>query len=186
MITDKQQGKRMNSNLRYTKTAIILHWLIGFAIFGMFALGWYMTDLPKNTPERAFYFNLHKSVGITILALVAFRIYWRITHRPPALLDSLSALEKKLATGGHHLLYLLMIAVPVTGIIMSSFTKFGAKWFGFVVVAGVDNHDMHELYEGIHENVGIILLVIIAVHVLGAIKHKFIDKDKTMQRMSLH
>ncbi len=175
----------MNSNLRYTKTAIILHWLIAFAIFGMFALGWYMTDLPKGTPDRAFYFNLHKSIGITILALVAFRLYWRISHKPPALLDSLSVTEKKLATGGHHLLYLLMIAMPVSGLVMSSYSKYGAKWFGILVVAGVDNHDMHEFYEGVHEAIGSVLIAIVAVHVIGALKHKFFDKDKTMERMSL-
>ena len=119
------------STQRYTKTAIILHWLIGALIVFMFLLGWYMTELPKDADKvmsfdlfdlgiaqwnvaqemspRTFYFNLHKSLGVTILALVLFRIYWRLSHRPPALLSSLKAWERKLAACGHHSLYLLMV-----------------------------------------------------------------------------
>ena len=194
---------------QYTKTAIILHWLIGIAILAMFALGWFMADIHKYQPKstafdlfdlgiytwnlasevtpRTFYFNLHKSVGITILALVAFRMFWRITHRPPALLDSMSATEKKLATGGHHLLYSLMFALPITGLVMAMNSKFeyGVKWFGISLMNGLDNKAVRESFVEVHEVVGIIMLVVIGVHVLGALKHKFIDKDGTMKRMSL-
>lgn len=136
---------------KYTKTAIILHWLIGLAILAMFGLGWYMTDLPKEGPEaiaydlfdwgiytwqlsepqspRMFYYNLHKSIGVTLLALIAFRIFWRQTHRPPALLNTLKAGEKKFVNAMHHLLYVLMFAVPVSGFIMSIYSKFGIIWF---------------------------------------------------------
>ncbi|MEO1947421.1 MAG: cytochrome b/b6 domain-containing protein, partial [Methylophilaceae bacterium] len=120
---------------RYTKTAVLLHWLIGFGIIGMLALGWFMTDLPKEAPKqmsydlfnwgiytwdlvkeespRAFYYNLHKSFGITIMGLIMLRIFWRITHKPPTLLASYKAWERKLSTGTHHLLYALMVIIPV-------------------------------------------------------------------------
>ena len=110
----------MNSTTaRYTKTAKILHWLIAIVIFGMFALGWYMSDLPKEAPKqmaydlfdwgiytwhlseeaspRTFYFNLHKSIGVTLLGLIFIRIVWRFTHKPPAILSSYQAWERKLA-----------------------------------------------------------------------------------------
>jgi cytochrome b561 len=197
----------MNSASRYTKTAVVLHWLIAIAIFGMFALGWFMSDLPKEAPKqmtydlfnwgiytwqlaeeaspRTFYFNLHKSLGVTLLALIIIRILWRVTHKGPALLTSYKAWERKLATGAHHLLYVLMIALPVSGVVMSVYSKYGIKWFGLPFIKGLDNNTMREFYVEVHEIVGIVMLVVIAVHIIGALKHKFIDKDETMKRMSL-
>ena len=197
----------IQTSTRYTKTAVVLHWLIAIFLVVMFVLGWFMADLPKEGPKqsaydlldlgiytwqlaeavtpRTFYFNLHKSLGITIFALIAIRILWRITHKPPALLTSYKAMERKVATGTHHLLYLLMVAVPLTGLIMAIYSKYGVKWFGFDLFKGLDNKGVREIFEGAHEFIGIILLVIVALHVAGALKHKFIDKDETMKRMSL-
>ena len=191
----------------YTKTAKVLHWLIAIGIFGMFALGWYMSELPKEAPKqmaydlfdlgvytwnlseeispRTFYFNLHKSIGVTIFALILIRILWRITHRPPALLASYKAWESKLASGAHHLLYLLMVALPLSGIIMAIYSKYGIKWFGIELIKGLDNKDMRELFYEAHEIIGLIILLVIIVHIIGALKHKFIDKDDTLKRMSL-
>ncbi len=191
----------------YTKTAIVLHWLIAIFIALMFVLGWYMAELPKEAPKqmaydlfdlgiytwqvaeevspRTFYFNLHKSLGLTVLALIVFRILWRITHTPPAALSSYKAIEKKVATATHHSLYLLMLAVPVTGLTMAINSKYGVKWFGIDVIAGLDNKPVRDFFECTHEFVGIVLLVLIGIHLLGALKHKFIDKDNTMSRMSL-
>ncbi|EUJ11657.1 cytochrome B561 [Methylophilaceae bacterium 11] len=197
----------MNVSNRYTKTAIVLHWLIAIAIFAMFALGWYMSELPKEGPKqmgfdlfdlgiytwqlseeatlRTFYFNLHKSIGVTLLALVIFRLLWRITHKPPALLSSYSAFERKLATGAHHLLYLLMVVLPVSGLLMTLYSKYGLKWFGLEFLPGLDNKDLRDVFKESHEIIGIVILVVIAIHILGALKHKFIDKDTTLQRMTL-
>jgi cytochrome b561 len=189
---------------RYTKTAVILHWLIALFLVVMFVLGWFMTDLPKEATKqsafdlgimtwhtaeeispRTFYFNLHKSLGFTIFVLILVRIFWRITHKPPAMLTSYKAIERKLATGAHHLLYLLMFAIPVTGLIMTLYSKYGLKWFGVTVFSGLDNSAIRDVFESAHEIVGIILLAVLAVHVIGALKHKFIDKDETLKRMSL-
>lgn len=189
----------------YTKTAKVLHWLIAIGIFGMFALGWFMSELPKEAPKqmaydlfnlgiytwnlteeispRTFYFNLHKSIGVTIFALILIRILWRITHRPPALLASYKAWESKLASGAHHLLYLLMVALPLSGIIMAIYSKYGIKWFGLELIKGLDNKDMRELFYEAHEIIGLIILLVIIVHIIGALKHKFIDKDDTLKRM---
>lgn len=192
---------------RYTKTAIVLHWLIAIVIIGMFALGWFMSELPKEAPKeaaydlfnlgiytwqlaepaspRTFYFNLHKSIGVTLLALIAIRVYWRVTHRPPALLSSLKAWERKLATAGHHLLYVLMVAVPVTGLLQAVYSKYGVKWFGLDFIPGLDNKDMRAIFHEAHEIIGILLALLILLHILGALKHKFLDKDETLSRMSL-
>lgn len=196
-----------NSSARYTKVAIILHGLVALGIFAMFALGWYMHELPKKAPEqsaynlfdlgiytwqlaeavspRTFYFNLHKSIGVTLLALIAFRVFWRITHRPPAALDSYKAWEKKLSTATHHALYMLMVLVPVTGLVMAISSKYGVKWFGIDLIAGLDNSAWRGIFKEAHEIMGALLLLAIILHVAGALKHKLIDKDQTMQRMSL-
>lgn len=195
------------SSTRYTKVAIILHGLIALGVFAMFALGWYMHELPKDAAKQAgydlfdlgiytwqlaeeasprtFYFNLHKSIGVTLLALIAIRVLWRITHRPPAMLNSYKAWEKKLATGTHHVLYLLMIAMPVAGILMALYSKYGLMWFGIEVFAGLDNKNLRDLFKEVHESIGAIFLLAIILHIVGALKHKFIDKDDTMKRMSL-
>ena len=192
---------------RYTKTAILLHWLIAIVIIGMFALGWFMSELPKDAPKeaaydlfnlgiytwqlaepaspRTFYFNLHKSIGITLLALIAIRVFWRVTHRPPALLSSLKAWERKLATAGHHLLYVLMVAMPVTGLLQAVYSKYGVKWFGLDFIPGLDNKDVRAIFHEAHEIIGMLLALLILVHILGALKHKFLDKDETLSRMSL-
>lgn len=192
---------------KYTKTAIILHWLIALMILAMFLLGWYMSDLPKEAAKadhfdfmdlgvytvqlteaispRAFYFNLHKSLGFTLLGLVILRLLWRITHRPPAYPETLKAWEKKLSTATHHTLYLLMVAMPLSGVIMSTYSKFGLKWFGIDVLSGVDNKPMREIFEETHETIATFILLVIILHIAGAIKHKLIDKDETHKRMSL-
>jgi cytochrome b561 len=197
----------MSTTTRYTKTAVILHWLIAIAIFSMFALGWFMEGLPKEgakkmtydvfnfgiytwqladaaTP-RTFYFNLHKSIGVTILGLIIIRVLWRVTHRPPALLSSYKVWERKLATGVHHLLYLLMIALPVSGVIMATYSKYGIKWFGYPLIKGLDNNAARESFKEIHEFIGIVILVMLILHIAGALKHHFVDKDDTLKRMTL-
>jgi cytochrome b561 len=195
----------MSNTTRYTKTAVFLHWLIAICIFGMFALGWYMSELPKEAPKqmaydlfdwsiytwqlseeaspRTFYFNLHKSLGMTIFALILIRILWRVTHKPPALLASYKAWERKLAMGTHHLLYVLMVALPLSGIIMATYSKYGIKWFGVDFIKGLDNTPMRELFKEAHEIIGAIILLVLVLHIVGALKHKFIDKDDTLKRM---
>jgi cytochrome b561 len=197
----------MTATTRYTRVAIILHWLIALAIFFMIGLGWYMTELPKDGPKqiafdlfdlgmyswqmsepgspRMFYFNLHKSVGLTLFALILFRLYWRVTHTPPAMLSSYQAWERKLATGTHHFLYLLMVAIPLTGLLMSLNSKFGINWFGMHVFDGVDNKDVRDTFEELHELGANLIIALIVVHIVGALKHHFLDKDTTLSKMSL-
>ena len=195
----------MNNNTKYTNVAIVLHWLIGIVILFMFVLGWFMTELPKETPkttsfdifnlglitwgveeeqsQRSFYFNLHKSVGLSLLMLIVLRMYWRFTHRPPAFLNSMKLWEKRLAKATHHSLYLLMFLIPLSGIIMSAGSKYGIKWFGIKVIPGFDDKAIRELFYEFHEIFGLLLLLILILHILGAVKHSIVDKDGTLRRM---
>jgi cytochrome b561 len=192
---------------KYSKSAIILHWVTGLLILGMFGVGWYMADLPKDMPKtatldlfdlgiytmqfaeaitpRTFYFNLHKSVGVTLLLLILVRLYVRLAQAHPAYPSSMKDWEKKLADLVHRGLYVLMVALPVSGFIMAVYSKYGIHWFGLPLVAGTDNPGLRDIFKEAHEIIGVVTISIIVVHVAAAIKHKVIDKDDVMARMSL-
>ena len=194
------------ASTKYTKTAVILHWLIGFGIIFMFLFGWYMEGLPKEAPKvmsfdlfdlgiytwqlseetspRSFYFNLHKSFGITILGLIVFRVLWRLTHPAPALIKTMKAWEKKLANATHHALYLVMVLVPVSGAAMALYSKYGIKWFGIPLAEGLGDDALRDIFKNAHEIVGIILLVLLGLHILAVLKHTFVNKDGTLKRMT--
>lgn len=197
----------MRDTIRYSKVAVILHWLIALGIFAMLGLGWFMSELPKEAPKqssydflnlglytwelakeaspRTFYFGLHKSIGVTLLALIIIRLLWRITHKAPAMLASYKPWERKLATGAHHMLYLLMLAIPVSGLLQAVASKYGVKWFEIKILPGLDNPEMREVFHEVHEIAVSLVVLVLIFHIVGALKHKFIDKDDTMKRMSL-
>lgn len=197
----------MGDNTRYSKVAVLLHWLVALCIFAMLGLGWFMADLPKDAPKqssydffnlglytwelakeaspRTFYFGLHKSVGVTLLALIVVRLLWRISHKPPAPLSTHQRWEQKLSTATHHVLYLLMLAIPVSGLIMATASKYGVKWFEIKIISGLDDPALRDLFHEVHEITISLLVLMIILHIAGALKHKLIDKDDTMKRMSL-
>ena len=193
---------------RYNNVAILLHWLLAIAIIFMFILGTYMEELPKGGDKvsnfdlfdlglisvesskemsaRSFYFNLHKSIGVTIFFLVLFRIFWRLKYKPPKMLSSMSPFEIKLATATHHAFYLLMFLIPLTGIIMSIGSKYGVHWFGIPFLPGIDNETLRELFKEFHEIFGLILLLFFILHFAGALKHAIVNKDGVLKRMWFH
>ncbi|HNB06080.1 MAG TPA: cytochrome b, partial [Thauera aminoaromatica] len=113
----------------YTATAKLLHWLIALMIFGMLGFGFYMTGLDLS-PTKLELYSWHKWAGVTVFLLVLVRLAWRIGHRPPALPAHMPAIERLAAHAGHHLLYLLMLAIPLSGWLMSSAKGFQTVWFG--------------------------------------------------------
>ncbi len=192
---------------RYTKTAVILHGVMGLLIFAMLALGLYMADIPRKLPKvdsidlfelgiytvqfseamtpRTFYFNLHKSLGVTVFVLALFRLYWRLTHPAPAFPDSMKPWEKTAADLAHKGFYLLMLAIPISGMLMSLYSQFGLLWFGIPLYEGLDDPVLRDLFKAVHKTLAYTMIALIVVHVLAAVKHKFIDKDDILARMSL-
>jgi len=174
-------------NARYTTVAILLHWLIGLAILAQLALGLWMVELPKAPPGlRSGWFNIHKSIGLTIAVLIVIRVLWRVTHQAPALPSGMPAWQVKLTTGVHHLLYLLMVFVPTTGILGSVFSKYPIKYFGIDLPRLAEpDAGLKEFFGECHEISTTIIMVLIGLHILAALKHRFIDKDDIFQRMSV-
>jgi cytochrome b561 len=169
---------------RYRLPAIVLHWLIALLIIGMICLGYYMTGIPKNTPERSFFLNLHKSFGLLAAMLILVRLGWRVSHTVPPLPASVPSWQASAARWSHRLLYACMVLQPLTGYVSSSFNKFGIKFFGLDLPNwGWEDKYLRELFVGFHHTIAVVLIVLIVLHVLAALKHLLIDRDGVFQRM---
>jgi cytochrome b561 len=171
------------STTRYTTVAIALHWLLALMIVVSFSVGVYMSDLPFS-PTRLKLYNWHKWAGMTILLLSALRLLWRLTHRPPAH-PPMPSWQRRAADGAHLALYLLFFAVPVAGWAYSSAAGFPIVLYGvipFPNIAPVDRV-LAETLKEVHGALAFALAGVVALHVAGALKHQFIDRDGLLARM---
>lgn len=170
---------------RYTRTAVVLHWVLAAMILGSLAFGLYMTSLPFS-PARLKYYNWHKWAGVLILTLSALRLLWRLAHRPPADV-AMPAWQRGAAHAVHAALYLLFFAVPLVGWAYSSAAGFPIVLFGVLPLpdfAPVDRELAEELKPW-HGWLAYTLAALVALHVAGALKHQFVDRDHLLERMSL-
>lgn len=169
---------------RYTGVAVLLHWLIALLVFVLIGLGWYMVDIPKNTPERSYFYNLHKSIGLTTLALILVRVGWRLTHVPPRLPASLKTWEVVASTWSHRLLYVCLLVMPLSGYVASNFTKFGVKYFGIELPPwGPEDKTLYGIFNNVHVATSFIFVALIALHVAAAFKHLLVDRDAVFRRI---
>ncbi len=170
---------------RYDTVAVSLHWILVVGILCQIALGLYLGEVPRNTPGRTVWVNFHKSVGITLGVLILFRLYWRLTHRPPALPATMARWERIAARASHALLYLCMIGMPLSGYVATNFSKFGIKYFGLVEFPpwGYEDRQIYALFNGTHKALAVLFIVLIAIHVAAALKHGAIDRDGLLRRM---
>jgi cytochrome b561 len=168
----------------YTATAKLLHWLMAVLIFGLLALGFYMHDLPLS-PDKLKLYSWHKWAGVTAFALLLVRLAWRAGHRPPALPDSMPKLMQLAAHGGHLALYLLMIAIPVSGWLMSSAKGFQTVWFGVLPIPDLldKNKELGDLLLLVHKSLNLLFVAVLAGHIGAALKHHFIDHDDILTRI---
>jgi cytochrome b561 len=168
---------------RYAPPAVALHWLLAVLIAGMVSLGWYMHSI-EDDPGADRYFNLHKSVGLVVFALVLVRAGWRLRHRPAELPASLPRWEVRASSIVQWLLYACMLLMPIIGFLGASYSKSGIVFFGLPLPRWrAPDHDTAELFFTIHGTVAWILLGLVAVHALGGLKHLLIDRDRVFQRM---
>lgn len=170
---------------RYTGTAVALHWLIAALVFGQLALGWWMIEIPKDPPGgRAEWFNLHKSIGLTIALLVFLRLGWRIAHPPAPLPASVPPWQALAARANHALLYGCLLVMPLSGYLGSSFTRYPIKYFGVVLPKwGWEDHVLKDICSQVHYATVWILMGLIAIHVAAALNHLLIERDGVFGRM---
>jgi cytochrome b561 len=168
---------------RYAGLMIVLHWLIALGIIGLLALGLYMVGLPKGLPVKATLINLHKSLGLTVFLLVLLRIVARVAlHRPP--LPPMPPWQRAAARTTQGLLYVGMVAMPLAGYLGSSFNSYGTRFWGIPLPKwGWDDAHLRDLFFGLHHVIGFALIALIVLHVAGAFKHQWIDRDNLLARM---
>ncbi len=182
---------------KYTAVAVGLHWLIALAIIGLMIAGLWMKDAIKEKETQALAFEvyqIHKSIGLTVLVLSFARLFWRLTHKAPALPAGMAAWEKAGAHATHILFYAFMIVLPITGWLMVSASPWGLPTMYFNAfevphmgtLASLDMAGKQE-WEGVfkqgHKYIAYGGIGLLFLHVGAALKHHFVAKDETLVRM---
>ncbi len=181
---------------RYTRTAVVLHWAVAALIVVNVGLAWSVDFLPDEWVRPVI--DTHKSTGITVLGLVLLRILWRAVHPPPPMPPHYARWERWSAHAAHGILYSLILLLPVSGWMHDSawkdaashpMTLFGlVPWprIGFIAnIEPIGKESLHTLFGNVHTAFGYVLYALLFVHIAGALKHQFIDRDPELQRMSL-
>jgi cytochrome b561 len=173
---------------RYGTVAMTLHWLIAAAIIGMLVVGKYMHGLPDSDANKFALYQLHKSFGITILALTLVRVGWRLMHPAPPLPATMAWWERRAAHASHFLLYALMLGLPLTGWLRVSTDtlQIPTLWFGLFEVPALPfgaSDRLSHLAHDTHELLGNTMILLLLAHVAAALKHHFWDRDNVLKRM---
>jgi cytochrome b561/polyisoprenoid-binding protein YceI len=187
---------------RYTAVAIVLHWAIAIAILSMIPFGWWMADaikVPATQAHAVAAFQLHKSIGLSILVLSLVRLGWRLTHRPPPLPSGMATWERLAAQATHIGFYVIMIAMPLSGwaYVSTGFTTDGHPlniptfFFGLFEVPHLPianaseevRRNAAQLTMSAHSAMAWGALALAALHVGAALKHHLLNKDGVLARM---
>ncbi|HLT98475.1 MAG TPA: cytochrome b [Burkholderiaceae bacterium] len=169
---------------RYTLTAILLHWLMALGLVATFALGFYMEGLPFS-PNKLKLIAWHKWAGIALLALALLRVIWRLIHRAPGLPAGTKPLAKLAALAGHFGLYVLMVAVPLTGWLASSAQGVPVVWLGIWQLPDLiaKNQELGTRLQDAHMVLNYVLAATVLGHIAAALYHHCIKKDGLLARM---
>ncbi len=170
---------------RYSLGAMIFHWVIAVAVIW----NWRLAEAAEHAASRdeaiAIFAN-HKALGITILALTLGRLAWRLTHKVPALPSNYATWERVLARGTHIIFYVMLIGLPLGGWFANSLAGREIDMFGFFTIAPLpvgENSELAKSIFGLHATGGAVMVYLIGLHILGALKHTFFDKDGGIFRM---
>ncbi|CAM2873681.1 cytochrome b [Legionella worsleiensis] len=168
----------------YSSVTKFFHWLIALLVIGMLCMGFFLEDIPEQYQGTAY--MLHKSTGITLLFLMLMRAVWVGISGKPALPSSIKPWEKKLARFVQYGFYVLLFIMPMSGWIMSVAADRVPSYFGLFKMPLpwiTPDTSLVELMKDSHEVIAWILILFICLHVLGALKHHFIDKNNILRRM---
>lgn len=184
-MSDVPIARRRFRNLdRWGPVSQLLHWLIVVGIVAMAVIGLVMVDM-RTSPDKVRMFALHKSIGLTLLALVTLRAAWRLFAGTPTPIATIPRAQHAIASITHFGLYVLLFAVPLSGWVMNSAAGFPLWWFGLfrVPALGGRDHDFHETMESVHEALFWVLIVVALVHAGAALYHHVFQRDATLARM---
>jgi len=168
----------------YSTGSKVLHWLIALIVIALLSFSFFLQDLAKPIQPTAY--MIHKSLGLTVLALMIIRIVWIKHTGKPALPATVPTWEKIFSRVVQYSMYVFLIAMPICGWILSVAANQIPVFFGLVNVpipGLVPNEAVSNFFAQCHKTIAWILIVLITLHIAGAIKHYLIDKDKVLQRM---
>ena len=174
-----------NSTSHYGLVSIVLHWLVALVVFGLFGLGYWMVDLDYYSSWRQTAPDLHKSIGLVLFAVMLARVVWRRVNPPPASLPNHGRMTRLASKLGHGFLYLGLFVLMISGYLISTADGRGIPVFGlFEVPASLTSiPDQEDVAGLVHEYLAWTLVIFAGVHALAALKHHFIDRDRTLARM---
>ncbi|WKY57271.1 cytochrome b [Vibrio sp. SNU_ST1] len=167
--------------MKYPLSIRVLHWFMGVTMIALIFVGAYMHDLPVDAPNKLTMYPWHKSFGILIMLLFFVRLYIRRKSTLPALPKGIKSWEAKLSHFIHIALYTSMIAMPITGYLMSSTYKYshGIDFFGLTLPDALPKSDeLFELFHTLHDKMGVLILILVALHIAGALKHRFLESKE--------
>ena len=172
--------------LRYDNGAVALHWIAAALILTQIWVGWTFHEMERG-PARGEWFTWHKTLGVVILLLGLARLGWRLGHKPPPYPESLPRWERLAATWNHRLFYALIIGLPLTGLAAVSG---GAQEATTGLVGGIPfplipglSEELGDGAGDVHEVLVKLTLALLAIHVLAALKHQFVDPSRVAGRM---
>lgn len=169
----------------YDATARALHWVTAAIVLAMLAAGFYMVNGPEGPLADTLY-ELHRSFGIVLIPIVLARIYWRATHPAPPLPADIPLPQRAVAHLVHAALYGLLVIQPLIGWVGVSSYRAPVKLFWLVPVPPIwpENRAFSEWLFTVHRAIGFVFLVLIAMHVGGALYHHFVRRDTVLSRMT--
>lgn len=173
-----------NSKERFGAVAQIFHWGIFLLFVTLYIVAEMMDEAPKG-PEKWALYDLHKSLGISVLFLVFLRLSWRFSNPVPEPAGKASKWVEKAASVSHFILYAIMFIMPLSGYVMSVSGGHAVGWFGLFKLPNVigKSEGLHDIAEEFHEAMAMIIIVVVSVHFLAALWHHFILKDNILRRM---
>ncbi len=174
-----------NSSHRYGSVAKVLHWVVALAVIGLFGLGLYMTSLGYYDPWYHTAPDLHRGFGVVVALLLLFRLVWRQFNPRPQPEPNHKAWEVKAAEWVHRALYLLLFGIVISGYLISTADGRAIEVFGVVAIPSLTGSVANlEDYAGtLHLGLAIALMTLVGLHALAALKHHFVDRDRTLLRM---
>ena len=161
-----------------------MHWLMAIIIISLIALGLIMGEIPHENPMRGNLYMMHKSFGVLVFLLFFIRISLRLRYGTPPLPEAIPSKERKLAHLGHYAFYFFMVAMPVSGYLMSSYFGFTVPFFGLALpkLTGIDRA-AGGFFADMHGLLAYVLIGLIILHIAGVIKHWLSEKINLLKRM---
>ena len=174
-----------NEKDRYGRVSRFLHWTIAILFISLIPIGIFSSMIPEETSYRNAYYVVHKTIGVTVFLLVIVRLVWNKISKRPALDNTLTSTEKKLAHRAHNILYFMLLVIPVTGFMMTSYHGYGTFFFFWELPPLWEQSNVYQIWGGFHKYLlPYVVYIILGAHVLGALKHQFVDKhDSAFKRM---